>query len=469
MQLVDRVRQTILRHDLARPDTRVLAALSGGPDSMALACVLADLAAGGRLRLVGLAHFNHQLRPAADDDEKFCERAAAAFGLPFVAGREAVEDLRRRERRSLEDAARDARYRFLERARREIGADVVALGHTRDDQAETFLLRLVRGAGLRGLASMHPRRGVFVRPLLDCRRQELVAHLESRDVDYLVDESNRDVSIPRNRVRAKLLPLLAARFNPAIVDALANEADLAREAWTWMRGEAQDAAARICTRAGDRQEVDALELARLPEALALFVMHELMAEASAGRVTYRQVKAAVDLARGNGADFDAPGHRVERLGDRLVLTGRPAGRGRRAPRPVNLFRYSLSIPGEVVLSEASCIVSAEPLEAGGRADAVLGTDAVAVSRKRCPGPLSVRNRRPGDRFRPPGLAGRKKLQDYFVDMKIDRFDRDRVPLVVDEQDRIVWVAGHAIDADFRVTDPAQAMIILRLKVLGGPA
>ena len=123
-----------------------------------------------------------------------------------------------RERRSLEDAAHAARYAFFDRARAHFDADVVAVGHTRDDQAETFLLRLLRGAGARGLAAMHPRRGAVIRPLLDCRRDDLRAYLAERRIPHVEDESNLDVSIPRNRVRAELLPLLQARFNPAAVD-----------------------------------------------------------------------------------------------------------------------------------------------------------------------------------------------------------------------------------------------------------
>src|SRR6185295_13616869 len=153
-------------------------------------------------------HFNHQLRSAADRDEQFCVDLAASFGWPNCVEREDVAARAGRERRSLEDAARTARHGFFERARARLDAGIVALGHTRDDQAETFLLRLLRGAGPRGLAAMHPRRGSVVRPLLACRRQELRAYLAERQASYVDDESNADVSIPRNRVRAELLPLL---------------------------------------------------------------------------------------------------------------------------------------------------------------------------------------------------------------------------------------------------------------------
>src|SRR6185369_14171151 len=140
-------------------------------------------------------------------------------------------------RRSIEDAGSAARREFYARARLHFAADCVAVGHTRDDQAETFLLRLLRGAGPKGLASMHPRNGHVVRPLLACRRADLAAYLDQREIAHVEDETNTDVSVPRNRVRAELLPLLEQRFNPNIVEVLADQAELARHEWLWMESE----------------------------------------------------------------------------------------------------------------------------------------------------------------------------------------------------------------------------------------
>jgi tRNA(Ile)-lysidine synthase len=168
------------------------------------------------------------------------------------------------------------------------------------------------------------------------------------------------------------------------------------------------------------------------------------------------------MDEGGETRFDVPGQRLERIGASVVLTGRVDGaQGRRAPdQSSNLFRFPLSIPGEVALPGAGWSVSAETTNAivgnGG------GKDVAIVQRDLCRGSLAVRNRRPGDWFRPVGLHGRKKLQDYFVDRKVARKLRDAVPLVVDETDRIVWVAGFGIDEAFRVTDPAQPVIILKL-------
>jgi tRNA(Ile)-lysidine synthase len=471
MELLDRVRQTIRRHDLAPRGTRVVVALSGGSDSVALAHLLMQLDAAGELTVACIGHFNHQLRASADADERFCAEVAASLGRPFAAGRGDVAGLARREQRSIEDAARLARYDFLERARVDGSADVVALGHTRDDQAETFLLRLLRGAGARGLAGMHPRRGLMIRPLLDCRRGDLIQYLRQRGLAFVHDASNEDVGVPRNRVRAELLPLLVDRFNPSVVDVLADEAELAREEWLWMEALAGDAFGRIVQSLADESRIDCAALTILPVALARLVVRRALIARAAGRpISFSHVESTLALAREGGPPIDLPGQRLERIGSFVVLRSRPSRRSRsnRATleSPENLFSYPLSIPGEVLIPRAGLVVSADLAASPGAASAKAGSGAAAatalVQFDRSAGPLTVRNRRPGDRFRPLGLGGRKKLQDFFVDRKVARPARDEVPLVVDEFDRIVWVAGHAIDDRFRVRDPAQAVVILKL-------
>lgn len=476
MNLLALVRRTIRRHHLAGPDTRVVAALSGGPDSVALMHLLHALHEAGDLRLVGAAHFNHQLRATADRDERFCETAAGALHVPLLTGRGDVRALARREHRSIEDAARTARHTFLEEARVQLAADVVALGHTRDDQAETFLLRLLRGAGAKGLAAMHPRADNLIRPLLEVRRGELLEFLAERQLSYMIDESNTDVAVARNRVRLELLPLLAERFNPSVVDVLADEAEIARAEYWHLTQEA--AAWQTCFVRGEGLErsLDADALVHAPLAVARMVLRQLMSELAGGRpVGFAEIERALALARDDGAPFDGPGQRVKRVGARVVLTGRPAGSVGRPPRrnvSANLFEYSLSIPGEVNLAELGRTLSARPATVDERrtppADAPSGTVAL-VQLEREDRPLTVRNRRPGDRFQPPGLGHFKKLQDVFVDRKVARSERDLVPIVADDRGRIVWVVGHGVDEEFQVKDPAQSVIILRLKGVGGSA
>jgi tRNA(Ile)-lysidine synthase len=258
-------------------------------------------------------------------------------------------------------------------------------------------------------------------------------------------------------VRGELVPLLAERFNPSIVDTLAGEAALLRDLWLW----AEEASRPFFTVPGS---LDVVSLRAAPLALRRLVVWRAMAAASEGRsISFEHVAAAIRLIDagedGEGRRIDVPGHTVQRIGGRLVLTNRrhsPVSRKADA----NLFRLPLSIPGEVQIPGTRSVVSAEDAPAS---CAEAGNGAVAVVRRdRVQGSLVVRNRRPGDRFRPVGLGGSKKLQDLFVDRKLPLLERDRVPLVVDGTDRIVWVAGYGIDEAFRVTDPSQAVLVLRL-------
>lgn len=484
MDLLDLVRRTIQRYDLAQPDSRVVAGLSGGSDSVALVHILGKLHEAGDLQFVGICHFNHKLRPASDGDERFCRELARTIGRPIVVDHEDVAARAKRERRSVEATARTARHDFFERARLHFSADAVALGHTRDDQAETFLLRLIRGAGARGLAAMHPLRGAIIRPLIACRRAQLCAYLAERDAPFVYDASNDDTDIPRNRVRLELMPLLERRFNPSIADALADAAELARAEWHWMESEA-DRLAGAGAPQGQPATFDAAALSAMPPAVARLVVHRALTATAAGRpVGFRHVEDVLRLARqGRGAAdrgraVDLPGQRVERLGSDVVLRGSASRKTRRqqaSEASLNRFSFPLPVPGEVAPPEAGWVLTAEPagslpLAAEVDRGATVGSGvAMALFRlDRCLGPLTVRNRRPGDSFRPVGLGGRKKLQDFFVDRKVPRERRDSIPLVVDEHGRIVWVAGHALAEEFRVTDSAQAVIILKLKMVGGP-
>ena len=472
MKVIDTVRRTIRHHDLAGPRTRVVAAVSGGADSVALLHLLRELETAGELIVAGLAHFNHQLRDRAAGDEAFCVAVAAACDVPIFVEREDVLARAEKDSRSVEHAASEARHEFFGRARTHFGADYVAVGHTRDDQAETFLLRLLRGAGPRGLAAMHPRNGDVIRPLLECRRAELAAYLDQRGIAHVEDETNADVGIPRNRVRAELLPVLQDRFNPSVVDVLADQAELARDEFLWMEAELklrnllpEPLERGTLEPATVSFDIEAFE--HIPVALRRFAIWKAMTRIAGGRpVSFAHVKTAVRLIDGDDATaaFDGPGQTVQRIASRLVLTER-AVRHTRA-RPAVAFCYPLPVPGEVRVAEAACIVTAE-VAAGSGVEAVRAAagnhDVAVVAAESGSGALSIRSRRPGDRFSPLGLGGRKKLQDFLVDRKVPRAARDGVPLVVDREDRIVWVAGHEIDKAFRVTDASQTVVILTLR------
>ncbi|HEU4892570.1 MAG TPA: tRNA lysidine(34) synthetase TilS [Vicinamibacterales bacterium] len=464
MSVHSRVLRTIRKHDMLPRGARVLVALSGGPDSVALLHILRTLEARGELVVAGAAHFNHQLRGAeADADESFCRDLAAGTGIPFLAGRADVAARVRESGRSLEDAARQARYKFLNEAADSAGADAIAVGHSLDDQAETFLLRLIRGAGPAGLAGIRPRAGRVVRPLLDISRVELRQYAAEHGLGFRDDSSNADVRIPRNRVRLELLPQLS-QFSPAIAATLAREAALAREDEEFLDRLAIESAASIVLVESGNVTVDVAGLTALPPALASRVTRKAVAAAAPGRfIGFQHIDDLLELARSGaeGAAVALPGVTAVRRGPRIVF-------GIVSDRPFsNSFRFPLSIPGEVAVPGwALSAARIEEPEEVTPPPARGNTAVVAAAPLR--GPLAVRSRRPGDVFRPLGMHGRgRKLQDFLVDRKIARADRDSLPLVVDQDDRIVWVVGQSVAEDFRVTGPKEGVILLKARRLGG--
>jgi tRNA(Ile)-lysidine synthase len=471
LSLIDRVRRTISQHALLPPESRVVIGLSGGADSVALTVLLTELAPVDVFTVAGLAHLHHGLRgSAADEDEMFCRALADRLALPISVERRDVRALAREGRLSVEEAGRHARYRFFDRVAARAGADRVAVGHTLEDQAETFLLNLLRGAGPRGLAGIHPRAGLVIRPLLDVRHDDLRKYLSDRGIGFREDESNLDTRMLRNRVRHILLPFLETHFSPGAAAVLARNAVVARDDAVWLEHEADKAWARMARSTDAGVDLDVAALAADAPALSRRVALRALEACAGGRfVGFEHVEALLALASrdAGSAACDLPGQRAERRGDRLALRPRP-GPARRSETTSSSFRYSLSIPGGARVSEAGVTITAElgPRPVDGGLDSLCAASpghVAVVDAALLQDALTIRSRRPGDRFRPLGLAGRKKLQDYFVDCKIAREERDRVPLVVDAHDRIVWVAGHATSEDFRVTGPTGAVVILRLE------
>ncbi|MBI3629760.1 MAG: tRNA lysidine(34) synthetase TilS, partial [Candidatus Rokubacteria bacterium] len=256
--MIDAVRDTIRRHAMLAGGEAVLVAVSGGADSVALLHVLAALAAELSLRLT-VVHLDHGLRPDSAADAAFVESLARARGLPVVVDRIAVPP-----GGSLEARAREARYAALRRHAARLGADRVALGHTADDQAETVLMRLLEGAGPRGLAGIPPVRGRYIRPLIETRRAGIVETLTAAGLTWREDPSNRDPKFLRNRIRHELLPLLASTYNPAIVPALARAAALTRELLAQVSAVAERELAAAPTLTGEEIVLVRSRLAALP-------------------------------------------------------------------------------------------------------------------------------------------------------------------------------------------------------------
>ena len=327
--LGERIRRWMLRERLTPPGTRVVAALSGGADSVALTLLLRDLAADGTFVLAGVAHLHHGLRAEADGDEQFCRELAAALALPIDVERVDVAQAARRGRMSLEAAGHEARYAFFRRAAARLRADRVATAHHRDDQAETCLMRLIRGAGPDGLAGIHPRAGCVIRPLLPVARAELRAWLAERGQPFREDASNRDPAFTRNRVRRELIPLLEERFSPSIAGVLARTAEIARADAEWMEQAVDLAAPRVLALGAGEATLETAALLEQPPAIARRLARRALEHVVGRAPEFAAVERLLAAAASAGVlrEADFPGCRVERSGARLRI-GSPLPRPR---------------------------------------------------------------------------------------------------------------------------------------------
>jgi tRNA(Ile)-lysidine synthase len=458
--VTSRVGRTIRRRELFGDDDRVAVAVSGGPDSVAMIWVLRDLERTANWRLVGLIHVNHRLRAdESEEDERFCRDLASRLALPIVVTAADVLERARERRQSIEAAARIERYACFEQAASALDATRVATGHTRDDQAETVLLRLFRGAGGRGLSAIRPRRGIYVRPLIDVSRDELRADLAARGEPAREDSSNSDLTIPRNRLRRLVLPMILGDW-PGAVAALARFAELAGDDEQFLAATAREVSSAVALPpANGVQQIDGRGLNQLPAALARRIVRQAI-EAGGATPSFRDIEAVRALARSRKTrgHLDLDGLQIEKAGS-VVRFG-----GGESMEPPAAFEYPLAVPGVVTVIETGATILAS-LKRGPAVRPILGEpESVAVLQAEAVTlPLTVRSRRPGDRLRPLGSPGSRKLQDLFVDRKVPGFARDRVPLVVDHSGRIVWVVGHVIADECRVTRPESGMVILELK------
>jgi tRNA(Ile)-lysidine synthase len=454
---------------MLRSGERVLAAVSAGADSTALACALAELAIELDVSL-HLAHFDHCLRPEdAEGDRRFVERLAADLGAPLTCGRRDVPPARSG---SLEEEAREARYRFLFRVADETGAARIATGHTRDDQAETVLLHLFRGAGLAGAAGIRPvsRDGRLVRPLLDVSRRDVEAYLRARGRAWREDPSNASDSFTRNRIRSEVLPLVRARVNPAAAEHLARTAARLREAEGLLTRAYRGAIRRILAAGSpvgaEGREIAAADLLTYDPSERAFLIYLLLKELEVGGcpVASEPIERLTELLARDRTVFTVhlgQGWEAVRRYDRLLIRRR-ADHGVPSPSSASGligWNQALEVPGRTPIPGEKWCIRAEPGEPSRSGPDPLG---LRVDRDRLEGGLRVRFRRPGDRIRPRGVNGSKKLQDLMVDRKVPRELRDRVPLVVDDAG-IIWVPGLADDERVRPVVSSRRIVSLHLE------
>ena len=447
---------------------RLVVAVSGGPDSLALLYALHRLRDELGLAL-HVAHLDHRLRGQdSAADAEFVAQTCAKLGIDYTVEDVDVPAFRREHRMSQEEAAREVRYRFLVRVAEQVGADTVALGHTSDDQVETVLMNVIRGSGLRGLRGMRPVSKqriagsdlTLFRPLLNLQKQDTIAYCEALHLTPRADESNRSTEMTRNRVRLELLPLLRD-MNPAFGDAILRLSRNVNDALSVVNRKVDSAWSDAVTEEGESIRIDREKFCELDEAVRTHLMMRALSHVKGAARGIERVHIE-DATR---AVLKSPGlqlHLPEGL--RLAVEQRSAliYAGDEAVAATSFDASPLAVPGVTTvgkwrftterLKTPSAYRPRDESEQSPREFVERFGRGVDVSS------LAVRSRVPGDRFQPLGMSGTKKLKDFMNDEKVPGSMRDGVPLIVTSRG-IAWVVGWRIAEWAKVDDDHECLEI----------
>ena len=453
-----RVERSSARTGLVKPGSRLLVGVSGGPDSMALLSLLSAWRDRWNLELIAL-YCHHGLRPEADEEEAFVRNWSQHLNCGFSAARLGVGDYRRENKVSLQEAARECRYRAFETQMDRHRADGTVLAHTADDQAEEVLIGLIRGAGLGGLGGIPRQRGRFVRPLLETYREEILAYLSRKGIPYRNDASNHDFRYLRARLRYHLIPELK-KYSPNIVNQLNRMAGLLQADEDYLQKEAERAWARMASGDEEQCRLERPGLAGLPPAIGSRLVQRALRQTRGGlkAVSSKHIRAILQRA----AD-PSPGGRLSLPGGRVAVWDPDHFRIRPATPPASPpsgFYYLVERPGTVKIQETGGTLS---LKRAGlvsdRADREWFRGEALVDWEKIRWPLVIRSAREGDRFQPLGLQGTKKVTRFLRDRKIPPERRSRIPLIC-SPDGIVWVAGVEIGQLFALGEGSRTALHL---------
>ena len=498
---VDFVRQMhrfILQHKMIENDETVVVAVSGGVDSLALLYGLHALRSQLNCRL-HVAHLNHCLRSDADADADFVRQHAAHLELPCTIQRVEVPLLIKQWKLSVEAGARRARYQFYEDLCTQIGATKVALGHHQDDTAETVLMNLIRGTGSTGLKGIAPVRDLrffgaackpklavkTIRPLSSFTRQQIEVFLTSKGLVPRHDSTNADTHYFRNRIRHELIPTLESDYNPNIKVGLSRTAEVLGAESEYLDTVAREMLETCRVRDPDKvKALTALENVVLDRAkfrqFHIAVQRRMLRQSffemlgNTDDLYFTHCEAMLNLIEG-----DAPnavlvlpnGLRFRRAYQHLIFE---VNVDSRSPHPVETesFAYPLAVPGKVFITALNTEVTTELGDIqchemltlpDGRFEAIFDYEKLRrafadLSSKAFP--LTVRNRRHGDRFQPYGMQGTKKIKDFLIDAKVPRYERDSIPMLVCG-DEILWIVGYTTSETFKIQPGTRQFLYLR--------
>jgi tRNA(Ile)-lysidine synthase len=474
--IINNIKKTIQRYRMLSPGDKVIVAVSAGPDSICLLDLLNRLSCEMDLKFV-VAHFDHGLRDDEDEFEtKLSMDIAQSMGLPFESEKASclLEN-----HSSLEERARDARYSFLEKIRVKHGAQKIALGHNLNDQAETVLMRLLRGSGQAGLAGIPPvRDSRIIRPLIEVSRDEIMQYIEARALPFATDSSNRNKTHLRNRIRQELMPMML-EYQPRLLEHLGRVSNIIRDEDAFLESMALDwiDAEKTTNEEGDII-VSASSLKNLAGPLKNRVIRDLLKSVRgdiypmeydhilsvAGLLDNERPQCSIDLPDGIVVKKT---YQVLRFILKNTPHPHPLPQGERefvesSSQGKKEFKLSIDGPGPYHLDAAGQVLILEDINVGEHLLIEKDLSTAYLDADKLDYPLVARNFQPGDKFVPMGMTGHKKVKDFFIDLKVPSEERAVTP-VLTSGDEIVWVCGYRVDERFKVMPETKRILKVTIK------
>lgn len=447
--MLDRIRKTVKEHKLIEDGDKIIVAISGGPDSVSLLHALYRLKDEYNIDIYG-AHLNHNFRGMdAQVDAQYVSKLCDDLNILCFVKSMDVPKYAKENSLSSEEAGRILRYDFFEEVAERVGASKIAVAHNKNDQAETVLMRLLRGTGLQGLTAIHLSRGKIIRPLLNVDRNSIEEYCKINKLSPKIDKTNLQSIYKRNKIRLELIPYLEENYNPNIIENLVNTADVLKCDFDFIEEESRDIYKELVYTESEKSLILPLEgIKKLHSALKSRVVR-LAAEQLVGRqevLEYKHVQNVLELIEKGetGKRITLPlGLIAKIIYDNICFTTQE--------EESKLFQYELPIEDRIYIKEIEGSFTVNVLERSEITEISRDKYRKCFDYDKVNNTLNVRNRREGDRFYPLGLTGSKKLKDFFIDYKVQRDDRDKIPLICD-RDEILWVVGFRISEKHKITD-----------------
>jgi tRNA(Ile)-lysidine synthase len=470
--LISKVNSTIEKYQMLHPGDKIIVAVSGGPDSLCLLDILKHVSQKKRLSLV-VAHVNHGIRIEESKQEaRFVRLKSSRMNLPFEELTVSVPAIAKEKSLSLEQAGRKVRYEFFKKLLIKHKAQSIAMGHHADDQVETVLMRLIRGSGLQGLRGIPAKRGVLIRPLIECTRQEIEAYCKRGKIAYCIDYTNKETMYLRNKIRHQLLPLLAREYNPSICTHILQLQTIIQDELDYWEEQTEDYFKQIILETDYFGIVlDIKKIKKYPIALQRRVIRKALRHLidNLDDIQFGHIESIRELClldRGERYLYLPCNIRVRKSYQTLKIAYADHIQKTDKQKANTMWEYELSISKENIFPKIGIKVIAKHYQdieehIGKKYFERKSKDEEYLDYDKLEFPLRIRNRRPGDRFKPLNSNYFKKIKSYFIDQKIPLHERDMISMVVDNSNRIVWIIGFQIDNRFKLSRQTKKVLYMR--------